>query len=101
MQRRVVPTLIGSLALATALAPAAWGQTSEEELRQEVEALKKGQQQILEQLEAIQKQLQARPAAPAAPAGPNVRDRVFDLGANPVKGEQTAKLTMVEFTDYQ
>ncbi|HEX9726773.1 MAG TPA: hypothetical protein VGC53_21025 [Vicinamibacteria bacterium] len=40
-------------------------------------------------------------ATAAGPAGPNVQNVVFDLGENLTKGEDTAKLTMVEFTDYQ
>jgi protein-disulfide isomerase len=47
--------------------------------------------------------LQARPAAPAAPAaaGANVKDIVFNLGDNHVKGQNAAKITLIEFTDYQ
>ena len=30
-----------------------------------------------------------------------VEDVVFALGANPVKGASSAKLTLVEFSDYQ
>ena len=71
-------------------------------LMREVEALKKGQSEIKKELEEIRKLLEQRPAAaPSAPAGPNVKDKVFDLGKNPVKGEVSAKLTLVEFTDYQ
>lgn len=107
MNRTTIPTLTAALLLAASLAPAttARAQSGDDELRREIEALKQGQQQILQQLQAIQNQLQARPAPapapPPTPAGPNVADRVFDLGANPVKGEQTARLTLVEFTDYQ
>ena len=71
------------------------------ELKQEIEELKKGQADIRKQLEEIRKLLQARPTAARAAAGPNVRNVVFDLGENLTKGEDTAKLTMVEFTDYQ
>jgi len=70
-------------------------------LQKEIEALKAGQQEILKQLEEIKKAIQARPAAPAAPSGPNVKDVVFSLGTSPVKGPATAKLTLLEFTDYQ
>ncbi len=73
-------------------------------LMQEVEELKKGQAEIRKELDAIKKLLQQQarqPARSAAPAGPNVRDVIFDLGANPVLGENTAKLTLLEFTDYQ
>lgn len=70
-----------------------------EDLKKEIEALKQGQQEILKQLEEIKKLVQARPAA--APSGPNVKDVVFTLGNNPIRGSATAKLTLVEFTDYQ
>ncbi|MEE8525505.1 MAG: hypothetical protein V3T72_16330 [Thermoanaerobaculia bacterium] len=70
-------------------------------MKQEIEALKKGQQDIQKQLQEIKKLIQARPAAPPPPAGPNVRGKVFDIGSNPVKGAPTAKFTLVEFTDYQ
>ncbi|MGB5294914.1 MAG: hypothetical protein WBP34_08185, partial [Thermoanaerobaculia bacterium] len=72
----------------------------DQELRNEIEALQQGQEQIKKELAEIKRLLQARPAAPA-PAGPNVKDKTFDIGDNPVLGEQTAKLTLVEFTDYQ
>ena len=102
MNRCSAPPLIATLLLlATAFAPTARGQTSNEDLRREIEALKKGQQEILQQLAEIKRQLQARPPAAAPAVGPDVRDRVFDLGANPVRGEPTARLTLVELTDYQ
>ena len=64
--------------------------------------LKKDIQELREALKAIQKDLQeikgmlARPVGPASPVG-----AVIDLATNPVKGESTAKLTLVEFSDYQ
>jgi protein-disulfide isomerase len=72
-------------------------------IEQDIEALKKGQQEIQKQLEDIKKLLQARPAAaaPAAPPAVNVKDVVFDIGDNLVQGSGTAKVTIVEFTDYQ
>ncbi len=51
------------------------------------------------QLAEIKKLVQQRPAA--RPKGPDVKGKVFDLGANPVKGDPAAKVTLVEFTDYQ
>ena len=83
--------------------PTAWPQDSDAELRREIERLKQGQQQINRELQEIKRLLQARlqdrPAA--APSGPQVKGKVFDIGDNPVKGARTAKLTLVEFTDYQ
>ncbi len=79
----------------------AFAQDANGNLQKEIEALKSGQQEILKQLDEIKKAIQARPAAAAAPSGPNVKDVVFSLGTNPVKGSPTAKLTLLEFTDYQ
>lgn len=81
-----------------AFAPTAWGQDSEAELRQEIESLKKGQQQIQQQLQEITKLLQSRPSAPS---GPQVSGVLFNLGENEIQGKKTAQLTLVEFTDYQ
>ena len=87
--------------LALALAVPAVAQQTEQDLRDEIEALKQGQDQIRKELSEIKRLLQTSQRRPAAPAGPNVKDKVFDLGANPVLGERTAKLTLVDFTDYQ
>ena len=83
-----------------ALTPMAQAQTSDPELAREVEALKRGQEQIRQDLAEIKKLLQAR-AQPQRPAAPDVSGKIFDLGDNPVMGESTARLTLVEFTDYQ
>jgi septal ring factor EnvC (AmiA/AmiB activator) len=72
----------------------------QDDLRKDVEELKKGQQQILQQLQELKQMIQSQ-ARPAAPAGPNVKDVVFDLGANPTLGSERASLMLVEFTDYQ
>lgn len=92
-------TAIG-LALGLAATAIAHGQEPEEDLAAQIEELKKGQEQIRQQLQQIRTLLQQR-QAPAKPAGPNVAGKTFDLGTNPVKGPSTAKLTLVEFTDYQ
>ena len=53
-------------------------------------------------LQAMQKDLQeikgmlARQAPPPSGIG-----AIIDYGSSPSKGEQTAKLTLVEFSDYQ
>ena len=76
------------------------------QLMREIEALKKGQEEIRKELDEIKKLVQAGQAAPApaaarAPSGPQVRNVIFTVGDNPSRGENTAKLTLVEFTDYQ
>ena len=101
MHRFVVQVALSALLLFLPLAGAVFAQTADEGLKQEIEALKKGQQEIQKELQEIKKLIQARPAAPPPPSGPNVKGKVFDLGANPVQGEREAALTLVEFTDYQ
>ena len=97
--KRITPAL-GATILAFGLASVTFAQ-GESDLRQEIDDLKQGQQQIQKQLQEIQQLLKARPAAAPRPAGPDVKGKVFDLADNPVKGESTAKLTLVDFTDYQ
>lgn len=70
----------------------------QEDLRKEIEALKKGQRQMLKDVDEIKKLLQG---LTRRASGPNVRDVVLDIGDNPFLGENTASLTLVEFTDYQ
>ncbi len=92
----VLTLFFGSTALAQ--------QEEEASLRQQIEELKKGQDEIRKELADIKKLLQAsaaRAAAPAPPPAPDVRNLVLDVGSNPFRGEATAKLTLVEFTDYQ
>jgi protein-disulfide isomerase len=84
--------LLGGLVTA---GPVAAQQTSTDELKKDIQALQ-------ESLKAIQKDLQeikgmlTRPAAPPSGIG-----AVIDFGKSAIKGEQTAKLTLVEFSDYQ
>lgn len=98
MDRRVSAAL-GAFLLTLAPGATAFGQSSDADLKQEIEALKKGQQEIRSELQEIKRLIQSRPAA--RPSGPNVKDKVFALGENPIKGEPTAKLTLIEFLDYQ
>ena len=99
--RKLISTGTGAaLAVLLAASPApVLAQESKKDLEKEIDALKQGQQEILKQLDEIKKLVQARQAP--QPSGPNVKDISFNLGANPTKGSPTAKLTLVEFTDYQ
>jgi protein-disulfide isomerase len=74
------------------------------DLKEEIEALKEGQKAIQKELQEIKSLLRARQAPAPAPApvpAPPPREVVLDLGGSPFKGDETAKLTLVEFTDYQ
>lgn len=99
MRRSVTRGAGAALAVLLAASPVL-AQDSTEEIKRQIEALKAGQQEILKQLDEIKKLVQAQ-ARPAAPMGPNVKDQVFNLGVNPTRGSDKAKLTLVEFTDYQ
>ena len=71
-------------------------QQSSDELKKEIESLKESLKAIQKDLQEIKTLLQSR-QAPAAPP----QNVVLDLANNPSKGERTAKLTLVEFSDYQ
>ena len=114
MNRIVVAAMLVGLSLA----PAQFGfaQSSKElsDLKREIEALKNGQLSIQKdlaeiknlllqrELQAMRDQLQGRPAqaqAPSAPAPETQTTVSIDGGA--IKGDKNAKLTLVEFTDFQ
>ncbi len=66
------------------------------ELRKEVEALKQGQLQLQRELQEINALLRRR-----QPAATDVQNVVLTIGGYPSKGSQSAKLILIEFTDYQ
>jgi protein-disulfide isomerase len=76
-------------------------------LAKDVQALKAGQAAMQKDLDDIKALLQGAqpPQAPAAPAGraPAIEqaDLLLSLAGAPVVGEANAKVTLVEFTDYQ
>ncbi len=67
-------------------------------LKKDVESLKAGQKQIEKELQDLKKQLQAR-QAPPAPAP--FKETEIDIDHAPAKGEKSAKLVFIEFSDYQ
>jgi protein-disulfide isomerase len=72
-------------------------QSTPEELKREIEALKAEMRAVQKDLQEI-KTLLAPLRAQQPPQPQNV---VLDLGNRPFRGERTARLTLVEFTDYQ
>ena len=105
MRRQLRRILLGATLCALGLVTAG-AQAQEptlEELAKEIQALREGQQQMAKEIAEIKRLVQTRPAAaaPSRPAGPDVEGKTFDIGSNPAKGERTAKLTLVEFADYQ
>lgn len=70
-------------------------QTSIEELKKQIEALSQSVKAMQKDLQEIKALLQSR--MPAAPP----QNVVLDLGDHPARGQDTAKLTLIEFSDYQ
>jgi len=68
--------------------------------KDDIDALRKGQDAILKELQEIRKLLAAQ-ARPAEPQGPNARAISLDVGGRPVQGDPKASVTLVEFSDYQ
>lgn len=100
-----------ALIVACGLATAGPAQTASqkddmEALKKQIQALAAGQIAIQKQLEEIRALLKERPAAaaaapaPAPPSGPQPGSLVGTAGA-PAKGAPNAKVTIVEFSDYQ
>jgi protein-disulfide isomerase len=96
MKTFMVVAIVATFAL---FSPPGFAQTSElEALSKEIEALKAGQQAIQRDLQEIKTLLRSRPAGgpPAAPQNP-----IISVEGAHFKGEKTAKLTLVEFSDFQ
>ena len=70
-------------------------QSSTDDLRKEIQALNETVQSMQKDLQEIKALLMGR--APAAPPA----SVVFDIGKNPIQGDRSAPLTLVEFSDYQ
>src|SRR5262245_42566667 len=66
------------------------------ELKNDMEALQQALKAIQQDLQDVKGLLQARPPSSAPPVAVNL-----ELAGYPFKGERTAKVTLVEFSDYQ
>ncbi len=103
MRKLVVLTVLAALTLVSAHPGLA--QTSEElkAMSKEIEALKQGQKSIQSDLQELKTLLRARPAPaqPQAAAAARAGGLVISIDGAPFKGDKNAKVTLVEFTDYQ
>ena len=87
---------------------AVFAQTTEPDIRQELDAIKQNQQlmqQDLLEIKALLSKLTApvptQQPTPQQPPQLNIKGREFDIGDNPILGSESAELIMVEFSDYQ
>ena len=76
-----------------------YAQSSEElkAIKEDLKALKEGQANMQKELQEIKTLLKSRPAA--APGEP--QNVVLNIDKAPFKGNKNAKLTLIEFSDYQ
>jgi protein-disulfide isomerase len=103
MHRRITPNLILGLLLGAMLwSPAiqAATPTPAEEIKalhQDIDALKESQQAIGRDVAEIKKLLQAMQPPPRV----RPTDAVIEMGNSPMRGKRDARLTLIEFSDYQ
>jgi hypothetical protein len=86
-------------------AQSAFPQTADEikSLRDEIKALKEGQSAIQRDLQEIKSLLRTRQAQPQPqpPSPPEFKEAVLNIDSGHARGDKTAKLVMIEFSDYQ
>ncbi len=101
MRRAAALAALAALTILGAAQPG-FPQPSEDlkSLRKDVDALKEGQKAIQSDLQEIKSLLRARPTGPTAAAAP-AQEAVVSVDGAPFKGEKNAKVTLVDFTDYQ
>jgi len=95
MKRRGLSLLVGLLGGLLSAPTGSAQEQSVEDLRKEIQTVKDSLKAIQADIQEIKTLLQTRLAA--APP----QNVVLELGSNVFKGERTAKLTLVEFSDYQ
>jgi protein-disulfide isomerase len=87
-----------SLLLSVATLTACGGSASD------IQDIKKGQRDILAKLDTLDKTVQQMRAQPAAQQRPQMDpNKVYTIptGTSPVRGPKTAKVTILEFSDFQ
>lgn len=77
--------------------PSAWSQTPNDQILQELKAIRESQQAIQKELQEIRK-LVNQPRAVAADTLP--KDPV-NISKDPLKGDRNAKVALIEYSDYQ
>jgi len=82
------------------------GQSSNDltKLTKEIEALREGQKALQSDIQEIKNLLRARQALPAQPQGPQdtlPQEVVLSIAGAPSLGSKAAKVTLVEFSDFQ
>jgi protein-disulfide isomerase len=82
------------------VAASGFSQTNED-LKKDIQSLKEGQQAIQKDLQEIKKLIAARPAAGGAAGPDQAMNAMITTEGDPFKGNKTAKLTLIEFSEFQ
>jgi len=98
MKRRLVSIVLMMFLLALVSPVVAKSADDINALKKEIESLKEGQKAIQKDIQEIKNQLRAKQAPPAPP---EFKEAIIELNDSPFKGEKNAKVTIVEFSDYQ
>jgi len=69
--------------------------------QKELEGLQEGQILIQKELQEIKQLLKERQQAPAAPPADDLTNKILNVKGDAFHGAQDAKLTLIEFSDYQ
>src|SRR4030066_786391 len=95
MKKSIVPLVVAILFCVFTLP--AFAQSADEinTLKKEIETLKEGQKSMQKDIQDIKNSLRAKQAPP------EFKEAVMELGENPLKGDTRAKVTLVEFSDFQ
>jgi protein-disulfide isomerase len=97
MTKRVLGIGLAGIVLTLFHTHPAFSESSEElkALRNEIEALKQSHSALQKELQELKSLLQSRQAPPVP------QNVVFSIADDPFKGEKEAKVTLIEFSDYQ
>ncbi|MFQ5542183.1 MAG: hypothetical protein ACE5E2_05085 [Candidatus Binatia bacterium] len=105
MEKTILAILVGAILLLFSYSQPAFTQSGDDmkSLQKEIDVLKEGQKKIQRDLEAIKNFLRESQALRArGRQGPRpFQPVVLDIGDDPFKGRRDAKVTIVDFSDYQ
>jgi protein-disulfide isomerase len=95
MTKRKLTLAVGLPLVFLLCAPPSRAQQTPEDLAKQIEALTQAVKAMQKDVQEIKTMLQSRVQPPPP------QNVVLDLAGRPSKGENTAKLTLIEFSDYQ
>lgn len=98
MKTRYFNLIFGLILIIFLSAQSSTAQPSDEvkSLRKEIEELKEGQNAIQKDLQEIKNLLQAQGLLPEEP-----KNLFLDIAGKPFRGNKDARLTLIEFSEYQ